>query len=117
MPLSEAHAFVTTVFQVTGRYPGLYGGQYIKEILGNTVDPILANCWLWIAQYAATAVIPPTWKNWTLWQYTDGAAGPNPIPVSGAGACDRDMLDASAAGVTADTTGLANFWAAQTSSA
>lgn len=113
MPLSEAHAFVTRVFQVTGHYPGLYAGHYLKEILGSGKDSVLANCWLWIAQYATAPIIPPNWSDWTMWQYTDGALGPNHQPVAGVGACDRDMFNADAAGVTPDSTGLTTFWTAQ----
>ncbi len=110
MPLSEAHAFVTTVFNVTGQYPGLYAGHYLKGLLGAATDSILARCWLWLAQYSSHPIVPPTWPAWTLWQYTDGAAGPNPQPVAGVGACDRDMFNAEAAGVSADAAGLKSFW-------
>src|SRR5690242_1777383 len=33
MELIEARAFVTHVQQATGRWPGLYAGQYLKELL------------------------------------------------------------------------------------
>jgi lysozyme len=114
MSLTEAHAFVSTVFAATGHYPGLYAGHYLKEMHGGTVDEVLQNCWLWIAQYSSQPVIPVTWADFTLWQYTDGAAGPNPVPVAGVGRCDRDQFNASAAGVTADAQGLATFWLTQT---
>ena len=92
MTLEEAHAFVTHVQVTTGRWPGLYSGQYVKELLGVTVDAVLANCWFWLAQYGPTAVVPPTWKTWTLWQYTDGGLGPLPHTVEGIGRCDRDLF-------------------------
>lgn len=97
MSLLEAHAFVTHVQAVTGRYPGLYSGQYVKQLLGTTSDPILSQCWFWLSQYGPTAVVPPNWKTWTLWQYTDGAAGPPPYTVDGAGRCDRDMFNGTEA--------------------
>jgi lysozyme len=93
MSLEEARAFVTHVNAVCGRWPGLYSGHYLKELLGATNDPVLTNCWLWISQYGPTAVIPPAWKWWTMWQYTDGAAGLEPLPVDGIGACDRDTYN------------------------
>lgn len=34
--------------------------------------------WFWLAQYGPTAVVPRNWQTWTFWQYTDGAAGPDP---------------------------------------
>ena len=59
MDLVGAHAFVVHVFERTGRFPGLYSGHMIKELLGAREDPILANCWLWLAQYGPKAVVPP----------------------------------------------------------
>lgn len=93
MTLEEARAFVTHVHDATGQWPGFYSGHYVKELLGTTSDPILENCWFWLSQYGPTAVVPPNWKTWTMWQYTDGAVGPNPHSVPGAGMCDRDMFN------------------------
>ena len=109
MDLIEARAFVTHIQQETGRWPGLYAGQYLKELLGSSPDPVLSNCWLWLAQYGPTAVLPAGWNAWTMWQYTDGAAGPPPHEVDGIGHCDRDFFNGSIDDLTA-------FWvpAAQT---
>ena len=93
MSLNNARAFVTHVDQVTGRFPGLYSGSYIKELLGSSKDPVLAQCWLWLAQYGPNAVVPPNWPTWTMWQYTDGASGPQPHQVNGIGHCDRDKFN------------------------
>ena len=93
MPLEEARAFVTHVAQATGRYPGLYSGSYIKELLGAGSDPVLAQCWFWLAQYGPTAIVPPNWPTWTLWQYTDGAFGDPPHDLPGVGRCDRDKFN------------------------
>ena len=93
MTLEEARAFVTHVNDETGRYPGLYSGHYIKQLLGTTSDPVLINCWFWLSQYGPTAVVPPNWPTWTMWQYTDGAVGPQPHTVPGAGMCDRDKFN------------------------
>ncbi len=103
MDLIEARAFVTHLQQVTGRWPGLYGGQYLKELLGASADPVLSHCWLWLAQYGPTAVLPPGWSGWTMWQYTDGAVGPEPHEIPGVGHCDRDIFN----GTTND---LRAFW-------
>ena len=103
MNLEEARAFVTHVQSETGRWPGLYGGHYLKELLGTSADPVLANCWLWLSQYGPTAVVPPNWPSWTMWQYTDGAMGRPPHEVPGIGRCDRDMFN----GTEAD---LRSFW-------
>jgi lysozyme len=93
MSLEEARAFVTHIKQKTDRFPGFYSGHYIKQLLGTTSDPVLANCWFWLAQYGPTPVVPSNWKTWTLWQYTDGAFGPDPHDVPGVGRCDRDMFN------------------------
>ena len=92
MSLEEAREFVSHVQLTTGHWPGLYSGQYVKELLGDQVDPLLANCWFWLAQYGPEAVVPSTWTSWTLWQYTDGGLGPPPHEVAGIGRCDRDLF-------------------------
>lgn len=97
MGLVGAHAFVVHVFEQTGRFPGLYSGSTIKELLGARSDPILANCWLWLAQYGPNAVVPPNWPTWTLWQYTDGRVGGDPKSVKGIGPCDRNRFNGSGA--------------------
>jgi GH25 family lysozyme M1 (1,4-beta-N-acetylmuramidase) len=101
MTLEEARAFVTHVKEVTGKFPGLYSGHFVKDLLGTATDPILASCWFWLAQYGPTAVVPPNWPTWTLWQYTDGALGNGPFTVPGLGRCDRDKFNGSAEELTA----------------
>lgn len=101
MTLIEARAFVTHVKDATGRFPGLYSGHFIKELLGTQTDPVLASCWFWLAQYGPTPVVPPNWTTWTLWQYTDGAQGPDPHTVPGVGRCDRDRFNGTEAGLRA----------------
>ena len=93
MSLEEARAFVTHVQAVTGRFPGLYSGHFIKDLLGTRTDPVLSNCWFWLAQYGPTAVVPPNWPTWTLWQYTDGRIGGDPKVVDGIGPCDRSRFN------------------------
>ncbi len=103
MTLEEARAFVTHVQSVTGRWPGLYAGAYLKEQLGASTDPVLQNCWFWLSQYGPTAVVPANWPTWTLWQYTDGAAGRPPSQVAVSGRCDRDTFNGS-------VTDFLTFW-------
>ncbi len=95
MTLEEARAFVTHVHDSIGRWPGLYGGFYLKQLLGGHNDPVLANCWLWLSQYGPRPIVPPNWSSWTMWQYTDGGAGPAPHEVPGIGPCDRDIFNGS----------------------
>jgi lysozyme len=96
MSLEEARAFVTHINTATGRYPGLYSGHDIKAALGSGTDSVLGNCWFWLAQYGPTAVVPQNWSTWKLWQYTDGAIGPDPTEISGVGRFDRDLFNGTA---------------------
>src|SRR6266850_6046881 len=113
MTLAQAKAFVTRVQSVTGKFPGFYSGSLIKQPLGwNPADPVLSQCFLWLAQYAAAPInIPATWPTWTFWQYTDGNVGPQPHSVDGIGNCDRDQFNGTIEqlqqlwGVAADVAG------------
>jgi len=112
MSLLEAEQFVRHVFAETGRYPGLYSGHTIKEALAaagiaSPQQTELSKCWLWYARYGATPLVPRVWSDWTMWQYTDGAAGPQPHTVDGVGRCDRNFYNG-----TVDA--LRAFWAAPT---
>lgn len=93
MTLQEAEAFVSQVQSATGRWPGVYSGGYIKGTLGNPTSTVLANCWLWLAQWEQVPVVPAAWEFWTLWQYTDGQLGSGPYSVAGIGTCDRDKFN------------------------
>ena len=103
MTLSQAEQFVSLIQNKTGRWPGIYGGSYIKQVLGSTQNSVLSNCWFWLAQYGSSAVVPTTWPTWTMWQYTDGTNGPTPHSVNGIGNCDRDKFNG-------DMSGLARLW-------
>ncbi|MCE5245081.1 MAG: GH25 family lysozyme [Syntrophobacteraceae bacterium] len=93
MSLAEAEEFVQYVRDVTGRYPGIYSGHTLRELLGDRTDSPLVNCWLWTARYSKAPVIPRAWKTWTFWQYTDGKVGQGPHEVKGIGPCDRDVFN------------------------
>jgi lysozyme len=92
MTIADAEEFVRRVFEVTGRWPGLYSGIYVKEMLGDDTGTVLSKCWFWLAQYGEHATVPGAWSTWTMWQYTDGAVGPEPHEVAGIGHCDRDKF-------------------------
>jgi len=91
MSLDQAHSFIAAVKDASGITPGLYGGRYLQEQLGNATDSLLQNCWLWWSQYSPAPEIPRNWPTWTLWQYTDGHNGHAPRAVDGVGPCDRDQ--------------------------
>ncbi len=101
MTLDQAREFVEHAEEVTGRYPGLYSGHLIKEQLAGvtTPDPVISKCFLWIAQYNGPKPlnIPPTFRTWTFWQYTDGVHGPDPHRVTGVGQCDRNRFNGNMA--------------------
>jgi lysozyme len=93
MSLEQARDFVSDVRSRLGRWPVLYAGSWLKEILGQTPDEILRECPLWLAQYGTKPVMPIGWERFTLWQYTDGKEGPPPHLVPGIGRCDRNQFN------------------------
>jgi lysozyme len=103
MTLAEAEDFVQYVEAETGRWPGLYGGSYVKELLGNNTQTALSYCWFWLSEYGPTPRVPPAWDAWTMWQYTNGQVGPPPHSVTGIGNCDRDKFNG-------DLDGLEKLW-------
>lgn len=105
MTLAEAQAFVSTVFEKVGRWPGIRCGRYVRELLGSTRDPVLGNCWLWLSQYDGELVVPETWRTWTLWRYTDGTRGFGPRPIKGIGRCGRNRFNG-------DPVSLRRLWGA-----
>jgi lysozyme len=100
--IEEAAAvFVQLVYQATGEWPLLYTGRWDITLPSN---PVLFNCPLWLAEHGNKPVCPPGWRQWVLWQHTDGETGSGVVPVPGVGPVDRSSF----AG-TADE--LAQWWA------
>lgn len=99
MTLAQARDFVSLCFAQLGRWPVLYSGSTLKEALGSQPDATLGHCPLWLAQYGSTAVLPPGWSQYALWQFTDGSTGQTPLPgpLPGLGLCDRDRYAGSSA--------------------
>jgi GH25 family lysozyme M1 (1,4-beta-N-acetylmuramidase) len=70
------HAFVDEVHLRTARYPTIYTStRWWALCMGNNAgfgaDP------LWIARYnKSLGSLPPGWKTYTIWQYTDAGALP-----------------------------------------
>jgi lysozyme len=93
MSLDQARDFVSHIHSQTGCWPGIYVGDYLRGMLGDAPDPVLTQCWLWLAEYAPIPTrAPRQWTRWTLWQYTDGKSGPQPRSVDGIGPCGRDQF-------------------------
>jgi len=93
MTLDQAREFVSLIHHELGRWPLLYGGHLLRESVGLLHDDVLANCPLWYARYSASPIGIPinTWKECTLWQYTDGDHGPQPRETLGASGADRNI--------------------------
>src|SRR6266478_7648523 len=74
MRVDQAVAFVARIRERTGKYPGLYSGEYrIRQMLGNSSvsaaqRSVLANCWLWMANYQNEPRPTAPWSYWSLWQ-------------------------------------------------
>jgi lysozyme len=97
MTLHQACEFVALFQHLSGRYPVLYGRYWLKASLNNKPDDVLAKCPLWLAQYGPRAVLPVGWKEYALWQFTDGNDGPPPHNVFGIGPCDRNQFNGTEA--------------------
>jgi lysozyme len=83
MTTREAARFVARVREVTGRWPLLYAGASLLGARMRKADDAtratLGNCPLWLAAYGPdplTLAPPAPWADWSLQQYTNGAAGP-----------------------------------------
>jgi lysozyme len=96
MSLAQLERFVVLLTQRIGRPPFIYGGDLLRQSVG--LNP-LAQCPLWYARYGPqpTGLPPGIWQTYTLWQYTDGASGPQPHAVVGLGRCDRSRYDGTEA--------------------
>jgi lysozyme len=101
MTPDQGDAWVAAFRQATGRTPLLYAGGYLRGLGGASGQPNLAGCPLWLAQYGETPQVLPGWTEWTLWQFTDGTAGPYAGSVPGVGPCDQDVFQGDAAGFEA----------------
>lgn len=89
MSVKKAEIFVTYVHEQLGRWPGLYAGAYLRDFLHGKPNPVLSNCWLWVAAWLDEPYLLPGWTRWELWQYSGGTSkttGPHtkvPAPVPG----------------------------------
>ncbi len=96
MSLAQAREFVQTIQHATGWYPMIYGGDYLKTLLGGHNDAVLGQCPLWLAQYTKEGALPSwpkNWASWTLWQYTGDGIGGQPHTAAGiGGVCERDYF-------------------------
>lgn len=94
MTIEQARHFVQMVREETGRWPLIYGGHHLRKWVGHKPDPVLSHCPLWYARYATHPIGIPIqiWPTYTLWQYTDGVAGPEPRETPGTSGADRNRF-------------------------
>lgn len=104
MSYDQIVEFVELIHSALGRYPVIYGGHLLREATKDIAGPsVLGKCGLWYARYAPAPIgVPHLWRDWTLWQYTDGKDGPEPHSVPGIGPCDRDTFNGSEADLRAE---------------
>jgi lysozyme len=82
------------------------GGLWRRELGGPDVQE-LATRLLWTARYGtAQPVVPPPWKRWSFWQFTDGRSG-SAVAIPGvSGPCDCDWFDGGLPDLQALSDGL-----------
>jgi lysozyme len=114
MRVDQAVAFVERIRERTGKYPGIYSGEYhARTKLGSSqVTPaqrsILAKCWLWLANYSKQPRAASPWDFWHLWQYCgDGRCklprSTHPISIANVRKAERNIFNGS-------RSALQNFW-------
>lgn len=68
---SKVQTWLDVVEKGTGRTPVIYSGAYFWQDYVKSTS--FGGYPLWIANYGATCpLVPDGWKNWLIWQYSDG---------------------------------------------
>lgn len=110
MTISQARDFLTLIGDRLKRKPVIYGGDLLKEQLGNKKDKFFGEHRLWLAQYGTHPRVQASWDSFWLWQYTDGESGPDPKTVPGIPGDSKGRLDCDH--FVGTPTQLAEQWAA-----
>jgi lysozyme len=114
MRVDQAIAFVQRIHERTGKYPGIYSGEYYLTRTLNSLKAgtsrtrTLANCWLWLANYGSEPRATSPWSAWDMWQYCgDGRCrlprAAYPKSVANIIKAERNIFRGS-------RTALENFW-------
>jgi GH25 family lysozyme M1 (1,4-beta-N-acetylmuramidase) len=93
MTLDGAREFLGVINEKLGRKAVLYSGDVAKSALGTKKDTFFGGHRLWLAQYGNHPSVQRSWKNYWLWQYTDGNLGPGRKSVPGIPGDRRNFLD------------------------
>ncbi len=110
MRVDQAVTFIERVRQRTGKYPGVYSGEYrIRDVINGAgssagAKRALTNCWLWVANYHYEPRITAPWQRWQMWQYTgDGICdlprSSHPIRLANFRNAERNIFRGSAGSV------------------
>jgi hypothetical protein len=91
-------AFVARAELLLGCPLVIYTGGLWRHQLGGPNVQALSTRLLWTARYgSAPPIVPPPWKKWSFWQFTDGRSG-DVRSISGvSGPCDCDWFDGEVA--------------------
>jgi len=93
MTLEGARQFLSLINEKLNRKAVLYSGDVAKSELGSRKDTFFGGHRLWLAQYGPRPVVQKSWKNYWLWQYTDGNLGPGNKNVPGIPGNRQGFLD------------------------
>jgi GH25 family lysozyme M1 (1,4-beta-N-acetylmuramidase) len=93
MTLDGAREFLGLISDRLNRKAVLYSGDTAKTALGKKSDSFFGSHRLWLAQYGNSPSVQRSWKNFWLWQYTDGAIGPGRKTVPGIPGDRQNRLD------------------------
>jgi lysozyme len=93
MTLDGAREFLGLISDKLNRKAVLYSGDTVKTALGKKNDPFFGSHRLWLAQYGSSPSVQRSWKNYWLWQYTDGSLGPGRKAVPGLSGDRMHRLD------------------------
>jgi lysozyme len=114
MRLDQAIAFVQRIHERTGKYPGIYSGEYhlnqtVNSLrLGGPQTRTLASCWLWLANYSNEPRAASVWGAWDMWQYCgDGRCK---LPRSAYPKSVANVLKAERNIFRGSRAALENFW-------
>jgi lysozyme len=114
MRLDQAIAFVQRIHERTGKYPGIYSGEYHLHrttsslSLGAAQARTLSNCWLWMANYSNEPRATSPWSAWNMWQYCgDGRCR---LPRSAYPKSVANIIKAERNIFNGSRVALANFW-------
>jgi lysozyme len=114
MRVDQAVAFVERIRERTGKYPGIYSGEYhMRKNFGSPKvsaahKGILAKCWLWVANYSNQPRATSPWDAWNMWQYCgDGRCK---LPRSAYPKSVANIIKAERNIFNGSRSALQNFW-------